>query len=499
MRLFLLTSLALRNMKFTSSLAAALLCTSVSALYPIETRGNRFVRNGTEFTVVGIDYQPGGSSAFQVNGQSDVLTDENQCLAMAYVLQTYLPEVNVVRVYSVNPWLNHDKCMSILNGIGVYVLLDVNNPHQALSRTDPASSYNTGYLNNVFGIIDAFKDYPNLFGLFAGNEVINDAKSASVDPAYIRAVQRDMKQYIAKHASRDIPVGYSAADVVSLREPTFEYLQCSISGGDDDSRSDFFGLNSYEWCSGVNDWQTSGYGQMTQTFANSSIPVFLSEYGCNTKTPRTFDEVSEGIYGDAQKSISGGLVYEFTNEANSYGLVDVDGKKMSVRQDLLNLQKQYAKIKLPNTAESDIPTVKPPKCDSKAIKALTKRFYKRDSDSESFNTSFSLPKSPGTDMIKNGGGNKNIGQIQTVDKTETDWTLYDVNGKEISSPKIKIDPSNLEDGGFMKSPTSSAQASSSASPQTTSTKSSKSKGDGAAATVSGGLLAVVFGFVMSII
>ena len=48
--------------------------------------------------------------------------------------------------------------------------------------------------------------------MFAGNEVVNDAKSAAVSPRYMKAVIRDMKNYISAHVSRKIPIGYSAAD-----------------------------------------------------------------------------------------------------------------------------------------------------------------------------------------------------------------------------------------------------------------------------------------------
>jgi hypothetical protein len=51
-----------------------------------------------------------------------------------------------------------------------------------------------------------------LLAFFAGNEVVNDVKSAAVSPRYVKAVVRDMKNYIAAHVSRAIPIGYSAAD-----------------------------------------------------------------------------------------------------------------------------------------------------------------------------------------------------------------------------------------------------------------------------------------------
>jgi len=48
--------------------------------------------------------------------------------------------------------------------------------------------------------------------VFAGNEIVNDAESAEMSPRYVKAVIRDMKNYIAAHVARPIPVGYSAAD-----------------------------------------------------------------------------------------------------------------------------------------------------------------------------------------------------------------------------------------------------------------------------------------------
>ena len=64
----------------------------------------------------------------------------------------------------------------------------------------------------MFAVIEAFRGYDNLLALFAGNEVINDEQSASVSPRFVKAVVRDMKNYIAAHLHRRIPVGYSAAD-----------------------------------------------------------------------------------------------------------------------------------------------------------------------------------------------------------------------------------------------------------------------------------------------
>lgn len=284
-------------------LLALLIAAPVHAILPLQIQNHRFIkarsaRNDPDeneiFFVKGIDYQPGGSSGFDAQGTQDVLTDPAVCSRDIFVLQQM--GVNTIRIYQLNPNLNHDKCMTMLNNAGIYVILDVNSGNfgEHLNRADPKGSYNAQYLNRVFRLIEAFKNYPNVLGFFSGNEVINDENNyAEIDPPYLRALQRDMKQYLAKHSNRAIPVGYSAADNTALRLATFKYLQCnsldgySLSPELQDSRSDFYGLNSYQWCSGSSDWQSSGYGQLVSTFSDASIPLIFSEYGCNKNTPRS--------------------------------------------------------------------------------------------------------------------------------------------------------------------------------------------------------------------
>ena len=53
-----------------------------------------------------------------------------------------------------------------------------------------------------------------------------------------------MKAYMAKQSKRQIPVGYSAADIVQNRVLLAEYLNC----GDSSETIDFYAFNSYEWC-----------------------------------------------------------------------------------------------------------------------------------------------------------------------------------------------------------------------------------------------------------
>ncbi len=68
------------------------------------------------------------------------------------------------------------------------MFIDVNSPlgGESLDRGDPGRSYHADYLRRIFGVVEAFKGYPNTLGFFGGNEVINDGGSAAVVPPYLR-------------------------------------------------------------------------------------------------------------------------------------------------------------------------------------------------------------------------------------------------------------------------------------------------------------------------
>lgn len=87
----------------------------------------------------------------------------------------------------------------------------------------------------------------------------------------------------------------------------------------------------------------SGWDQKVKNYTDYSIPIFLSEFGCNVPSPRTFGEITSLYSSDMTGVFSGGLVYEFTQEASKYGLVQVsdDGKSVETLVDYDNLQKMY--------------------------------------------------------------------------------------------------------------------------------------------------------------
>jgi len=267
-----------------------------------------------------------------------------------------------------------------------------------------------------------------------------------------QAVQRDLKEYISKHSSRAIPVGYSAADVRSVLQDTWAYLQCDINGDSTDlSRSDFFGLNSYSWCGATATYQSSGYDQLVAMFKDSAIPVFFSEYGCNLPAgqARVFNEV-QALYGPDMTSLSGGLVYEYSEEPDDYGLVVIaNNGSINLLQDYINLQNQYDKLNI-NQLESTTAassSTNPPACSSNLI------------SNSSFSSNFTIPPTPpgGSDLINNGISNPPSGKIISPGNLDVTFPVYNVTGQQITGLSVKSTNSANTPGDS----TTSAQGSSS--------------------------------------
>ena len=259
-----------------------------------------------------------------------------------------------------------------------------------------------------------------------------------------------MKTYIAQHSDRPIPVGYSAADVLDIRTSQFAYLQCAINGDKNDmSRSDFFGLNSYSWC-GQSSFKTAGYDVLARDFADTTSPVFFSEYGCNNVKPRIFQEVGT-LYGPQMTVFSGGLVYQWTQESNDYGLVQVnpDGST-KLLGDYNTLQKQYNKLdqKLLQSHNTSATSLTPPPCSKNII------------TSPAFSTDFDIPKPPkGVDSIMKSGSGGIQGKIVDISDLSVPMTVTDVNGNKLSNLAVKpVQEANTPSGTSSGSSTSSGVA-----------------------------------------
>jgi len=328
--------------------ASVLLGLSATALadssFPtIDVVGNHFFysNNGSEFFIRGVAYQA------DVSGQEndsfvDPLADESTCERDVPYLAKL--NTNVIRVYALNAKKDHSGCLNLLKENDIYVIADLAEPTLSIDSNDP--EWNLELYDRYTSVIDEFQQYDNVLGFFAGNEVVTN-KTNSDSAAFVKAAIRDMRAYMKDQGYRAIPVGYSANDDSKTRVASADYFAC----GDSDVRADFYGINMYEWC-GSSSFASSGYESRTEEFSNLTIPVFFSEYGCNTIQPRKFTEVATIFSSEMTGVWSGGIVYMYYQEANDYGLVSVDGNTVSTLSDFNYYSSEINKVSPTSISES---------------------------------------------------------------------------------------------------------------------------------------------------
>jgi len=177
-------------------------------------------------------------------------------------------------------------------------------------------------------------------GYIASNEVSNRINNTGAS-AFVKAAVRDVKAYV-RSKGLSTPVGYAIADAGDIAANQEAYFACSTNPDDD---PDFYGINIYRWC-GNSTYQLSGYDVVTNTFTDWPIAVMFSEYGCNVPRTRYFDEVISLYSTNMTGVFSGGLVYEYSNETNDYGLVVVNYASNTITplSDWTNYKNKLAQV-----------------------------------------------------------------------------------------------------------------------------------------------------------
>ncbi|CEJ92515.1 hypothetical protein VHEMI08165 [[Torrubiella] hemipterigena] len=310
----------------------------------ISIKGSKFFYpNGTQFFMKGVAYQQGvgqAGSGATADGSSylDPLADEARCKNDIPLLASL--GTNVIRTYAIDPTKDHSACMKLLQDNNIYIVSDLSEPTTSINRDDP--SWDVTLYKRYTSVVDTLSQYPNVIGFFAGNEVANQLNNTA-SSAFVKAAVRDTKAYIkAKKYRTSLGVGYAANDDQDIVENLADYFNC----GDASSAIDFFGYNIYSWCGSTATYEAAGYNRIMNFFQNYSVPVFFAEYGCNKPdgaAGRTWTDTAALYSANMSKVFSGGIVYEFFQEDNDYGLYKAAGSSGSKLKDFDPLAKAVAK------------------------------------------------------------------------------------------------------------------------------------------------------------
>jgi hypothetical protein len=190
-------------------------------------------------------------------------------------------------------WINglsdHTSCMKQLQKAGIYV---ISNLAQPLTQLSVSQTWDHSAQDQFRTILDSIENFPNLLAIFVG--------SSPITLPFVKAVVRDMKEYMVIRNYRNIPIG-AFFRIAHGRSPQ-QYLSC----GEQNSCIDFLGIRSYRGCSDLQ-LKRQEYENATISYSDSSIPVVLLDESCNPQI-----ELLQSISGSGLAGIlSGAIIFSY--------------------------------------------------------------------------------------------------------------------------------------------------------------------------------------------
>ena len=329
------------------TIAEPVSCPTVTApLNPLVLKGKRFFDSitGQYVPIKGIAYypRPNTGSLSRASNNVDFYSDDFRELWQQDIGHMNELGVNLIRIYGVNPTVNHDEFMCTLQNAGIYVMIgllaDCDGCAIGGGDTPAPTCYSSSLKERGQYIINEFSKYTNTIAFSAGNEVTLYARpDIHLNAPCQKKFLSDMRRYVSTCRQvpntilpRSIPIGMANWD--NERDLQTLYFNCRSDDASDSESNlletpEWYGLNSYQHCDGsaTSIKQLTGWKQLKDDFKryNLSVPVIISEYGCRERgfeTIGAFEAQRNWLQVDAlysteyQDVFAGGIVFEYSAE-----------------------------------------------------------------------------------------------------------------------------------------------------------------------------------------
>jgi len=318
---------------FHSTVSAQDDATTCDLIGPAVIKGKKFFdsRSGKYIPLKGISYYPRPNAGTLSEGNNlDFFSEEYRDVWERDILYFQQLNINVVRIYAVNPGLDHSGFMCALQQAGIYAIIGLAASCEdcAITGMQAPDCYPAGLKERGQFVINIFSKYENVLAFSAGNEA--QLYAPGKPPEYNAPCQkqfiRDMRAYIDSCPNlRKIPVGVAVADFDRAEKAL--YYNCRSDPNDELENAEWYGLNVYLHCdptaTSIDD--LGGFQELLQDYKNysMSIPIVLTEYGCeNANFPtidgfegqRNFLQVDALYSNDYEEYFAGGVVFEYSVE-----------------------------------------------------------------------------------------------------------------------------------------------------------------------------------------
>ncbi|KAG3047908.1 hypothetical protein PI124_g24391, partial [Phytophthora idaei] len=298
-------------------------------------KGNRFFDSvtGDYFAIRGVNYYPRPNTGPLDNNNLDLFSNDFKHIWQRDVPQFAALEANVIRLYAVDPDVDHTDFMCALQSEGIYVVVDLgaNCEGCEITADSAPTCYPASYKARGEKIIKQFARFDNVMVFSGGNEINHRTGgnpwtwNAPCQKKFIR----DMRAFIQSCPNlRKVPVGLVVAD--TDRDENAQYYNCRTDESDELENAQWYGINTYVHCDDISDpTKATGFNLLRDSFKSYdySIPVVLTEFGCVSpafptvdgyEAQRTFHDAAFMNLPEYSDYFAGGVAFEYSTEnANS--------------------------------------------------------------------------------------------------------------------------------------------------------------------------------------